>query len=233
MHAWVAYAQPPPLPPSYDGGFLDAHLVALRQHVRRHVGDRRHAAERHQLVGRALDADQPVDDLQVVGADLEHARRDAQHLVLDAPRREARRADRHARGAAAAGADEAERRRAACRRARRGRDSSGTPISSATIWASVVSWLWPCGAWAVNTVTCPSISSRTRACSGTAAGMPTDGRNSRGPGANSIRLVDADSQQTPFGPRALLLRAEAAYSRCARARGPSSGAGSSARCRAR
>ena len=31
--------------------------------------------------------------------------------------------------------------------------SIATPISSATTWARVVSWPWPCGDWAVITVT--------------------------------------------------------------------------------
>jgi len=41
---------------------------------------------------------------------------------------------------------------------------SGTPSSSATSWASVVSCPCPWGCWLVNTVTVPSGSSRIRAC---------------------------------------------------------------------
>ncbi len=45
-------------------------------------------------------------------------------------------------------------------------DSNGTPSVSAATWPSVVSWLWPCGAWLVKTVSVPSGSSRALARSG-------------------------------------------------------------------
>ena len=43
--------------------------------------------------------------------------------------------------------------------------SMGTPISSATTWAIVVSWLWPCDTCHVDTVTWPVGSMRAHAVS--------------------------------------------------------------------
>ncbi len=65
--------------------------------------------------------------------------------------------------------------------------SNGTPISSAAIWASVVSWLWPCGAWAVITSRWPSDSSLTLACS--PPNIPPPMRISGGPGAASMNVA--------------------------------------------
>ncbi len=38
--------------------------------------------------------------------------------------------------------------------------SNGTPSSSATIWASIVWWPWPCEVSPVETTTLPSVSTR-------------------------------------------------------------------------
>ena len=78
----------------------------MRSHVRNH----RYVPQRERLVRNSLDSHDAFDDFQVVSGDLEHARGDAQHLVLDLAGREARGAHGDARGATATGADQTERR---------------------------------------------------------------------------------------------------------------------------
>ena len=86
--------------------------------------------------------------------------------------------------------------------------SMGTPISSATTWAIVVSWLWPCDTCHVDTVTWPVGSMRAHAVS-PGRSNPTSLAKSGGPGAISMNVANPSPTHLPSARRGRLRGAEA------------------------
>ena len=108
----------------------------------------------------ALDPDHPVDDLQVVRGGLQRLRRHPQRLRpgLAGGQRRPRSRSSPRRGRRTC---RPRSRTGGCRRSPPRPRSTGTPSSSATIWANTVWWPWPWVVSPVATLTLPEVSTRT------------------------------------------------------------------------